>query len=52
MEWKGAVRNIGAVVREAEREAKRRQRELEKFKKTKGFEKVSRVQFEVENLRD
>jgi len=30
MGWKGALRSINAAMREAEREAKRRQRELER----------------------
>ena len=33
MGWKGTVRSIGAAVRAAERDAKRRQRELEKQRK-------------------
>jgi t-SNARE complex subunit (syntaxin) len=33
MGWKGAVRSVGAAVRAAERDAKRRQRELERQEK-------------------
>jgi len=33
MGWKGTVRSIGAAVRAAERDEKRRQRELEKQQK-------------------
>ena len=33
MGWKGTVRSVGAAVRAAERDSKRRQRELEKQQK-------------------
>lgn len=42
MGWKGAVRSIGAAMRAAERDAKRRQRELEKERKY--YEKMEHLE--------
>lgn len=42
MGWKGTVRSIGAAVRAAERDAKRRQRELEK--QDKQYEKMQALE--------
>lgn len=42
MGWKGTVRSVGAAVRAADREAKRRQRELDR--QYKEFEKMEAVQ--------
>lgn len=49
MGWKGAVRSIGAAVRAAEKDAKRRRRELEK--RQKQYEKMLEIEqaaYEVE----
>lgn len=49
MGWKGTVRSIGVAVRAAERDAKKRQRELER--KQKNFEKMELLEqaaYEVE----
>ncbi len=49
MGWKGTVRSIGAAVRAAERDAKRRQHELEK--RNKQYEKMQELEqaaYEVE----
>jgi hypothetical protein len=49
MGWKGAVRSIGAAVRAAERDAKKRQRELQRLNKQ--YEKMQELEqaaYEVE----
>ena len=49
MGWKGTVRSIGAAVRAAERESKRRNRELEKQEKALAkMQELERAAFEVE----
>lgn len=49
MGWKGAIRSIGAAVRAAERDAKRRQRELEREQKHYAkMELLEQAAYEVE----
>ena len=49
MGWKGTVRSIGAAVRAAERDSKRRQRELEKQRKQYGkMQELEQAAYEVE----
>jgi hypothetical protein len=49
MSWKGTFRTIGVAVRAAERDAKRRQRELEKRKKHYAkMEELEQAEYEVE----
>lgn len=49
MGWKGTVRSIGAAVRAAERDAKRRQRELEREQKNyEKMELLEQAAYEVE----
>ena len=49
MGWKGAVRSMGAAVRAAERDAKRRQRELEKQRKQVAkMQELEQAAYEVE----
>ncbi|MCK7460216.1 hypothetical protein [Idiomarina aminovorans] len=49
MGWKGAVRSIGAAVRAAERDAKRRQKELEtKHKQYAKMQELEQAAYEVD----
>lgn len=49
MGWKGTVRSVGAAVRAAERDAKRRQRELEKqYKQFEKMQELEQAAYEVD----
>lgn len=49
MGWKGTIRSVGAAVRAAERDAKRRQRELEKqHKQLENMQKLEQAAYEVD----